>query len=262
MSVRVWTVVFIIVLMARVPGFSHWQAPPAPASAPVLPYVVQHVYPHDAKAFTQGLEYADGVLYEGTGLNGASSIRKVDLATGRVVQKRDVSSRYFGEGITVWKSALVELTWDTGVAFVYDKTTFKPIRQFSYEGEGWGLTHDGTNLIMSDGSDRLRVLDPDTFAERRRIAVTDHGVPVRDLNELEFVRGQILANVWLTDRIARVDPETGHVTGWLNLEGLLVGREPLSANAVLNGIAYDEAHDRLFVTGKLWPRLFEIRIVE
>lgn len=250
----------LAMLPARAPALARSQA--SSPSAPVLSYRVLHAYPHDPNAFTQGLEYADGILYEGTGLNGHSSIRKVTLDTGRVVQERRVSSKYFGEGITIWKSSLFELTWETGVAFVYDRATFTPLRRFSYAGEGWGLTHDATNLIMSDGTSRLRLLDPATFAERRRISVTDNGEPVRHLNELEYVRGQILANVWLTNRIARIDPGTGRVTGWLDLGGLPRPDEHVSPNAVLNGIAYDAQHDRLFVTGKLWPRLFEIEIEE
>jgi len=223
-------------------------------------YQIQHVYPHDRGAFTQGLQYVDGALYEGTGLNGHSSIRKVALETGKVLQKRDISAEYFGEGITVWKNDLIELTWRTHVAFVYDRATFQPKKQFSYPGEGWGLTHDGTNLIMSDGSDQLRVLDPVTFRERRRIRVTAAGAPLRDLNELEVVKGEIFANVWQTDYIARIAPDTGTVVGYIDLRGLLSPAERASTD-VLNGIAYDAARDRLFITGKLWPKLFEVQII-
>jgi glutaminyl-peptide cyclotransferase len=236
------------------------QRPPAPRLLPVYGYRVVRTYPHDPKAFTQGLQYVDGFLYEGTGLNGSSSVRKVKIETGEVVQRRDVARAYFGEGITVWKTDLIELTWRSNVAFVYDKNTFAPRRTFSYKGEGWGLTHDGTNLIMSDGTDELRVLDPVTFAERRRITVTALGAPLRNLNELEYVKGEILANVWTTDSIARVAPATGRVTGYIDLRGLLTPAEQASVD-VLNGIAYDEKGDRLFVTGKLWPKLFEIQIV-
>jgi len=229
-------------------------------NVPVYGYRVVRAYPHDPTAFTQGLQYVDGILYEGTGLNGRSSIRKVKLETGEVVQKRDLAKAYFGEGITVWKSDLIQLTWQSNVAFVYDKTTFAPRRTFKYRGEGWGLTHDGTNLIMSDGSDELRVLDPTTFAERRRIKVTAAGRPLPNLNELEFMNGEILANVWLTDSVARVAADTGHVLGYIDLSGLLSPAERASVD-VLNGIAHDAPNDRLFVTGKLWPRLFEIKIV-
>ena len=230
-----------------------------PQRLPVFGYRVVRAYPHDTKAFTQGLQYVDGFLYEGTGLNGSSSIRKVKLETGEVVQQRDLARAYFGEGITVWKTDLIQLTWQSEVAFVYDKTTFVPRSTFKYKGEGWGLTHDGTNLIMSDGTDELRVLDPATFAERRRIKVTAVGTPLRNLNELEYMRGEILANLWTTDSIARVAPDTGHVTGYIDLRGLLTPDERQSVD-VLNGIAYDEKNDRLFVTGKLWPKIFEIKI--
>ena len=232
----------------------------APRILPVQGYRVVRVYSHDPNAFTQGLQYVDGFLYEGTGLNGRSSIRRVKLETGEVLQKRDIAEAYFGEGITVWKTELIQLTWRSNVAFVYDKATFAPRRTFDYKGEGWGLTHDGTNLIMSDGTDELRVLDPETFAERRRIKVTAAGIPLRHLNELEYVNGEILANVWPTDSIARLSPATGRVTGYVDLGGLLTPGERASVD-VLNGIAYDAQNDRLFVTGKLWPRLFEIRIV-
>lgn len=243
----------------RAPGFARWQTP-AGSRLPVFGYTVLRTYPHDPGAFTQGLQFLDGVLYEGTGLNGRSSIRRVKLETGEVLQERAVPAEYFGEGIVVWKSELIELTWQSRVALVYDKTTFAPTRTFNYAGEGWGLTHDGANLIMSDGSAELRVLDPATFAERRRITVTAAGAPVIHLNELEFVKGEIFANIWPTDTIARISPETGHVTGWIDLRDLLTAAESRNVE-VLNGIAYDAAQDRLFVTGKLWPKIFEIQIV-
>ena len=243
---------------ARAPGFAAWQTPVA-GSLPIAGYAIQQVYPHDPGAFTQGLQYLDGVLYEGTGLNGRSSIRKVKLETGAVLQQRSVPAAYFGEGIVVWHKELIELTWQSQVAFVYDRDTFSPTRTFHYEGEGWGLTHDGANLIMSDGSAALRVLDPATFAERRRINVTAAGVPVKNLNELEFVKGEIFANIWQTNYIARISPKSGAVTGWIDLRGLLSDDEARHAD-VLNGIAYDAEHDRLFVTGKLWPKLFEIKL--
>jgi glutamine cyclotransferase len=228
---------------------------------PVYGYRIVRVYPHDPKAFTQGLQYLDGFLYEGTGLNGSSSIRKVKLETGEVLQKRDVARAYFGEGITVFKSDLIQLTWESNVGFVYDKATFAPRRTFKYKGEGWGLTHDGTSLFMSDGTDELRVLDPATFAERRRIKVTAAGMPLGRLNELEYMKGEILANVWTTDAIARVSPDTGRVSSYIDLSGLLT-RAELASVDVLNGIAYDADGDRLFVTGKLWPKVFEIKIVD
>ena len=235
-----------------------YQAPPG-GNVPLQGYQVVRSYPHDPDAFTQGLQYVDGVFYEGTGLNGRSSIRKVKIETGEVLQKRDLPQEHFGEGITVFKSDLIELTWQSRVAFVYDKATFEPKRRFSYVGEGWGLTHDGRNLIMSDGSDELRVLDPSTFTERRRIKVTAGGAPVGHLNELEVVKGEIFANIWMTDYVARIAPDTGRVTGYVNLRGLLTPVERARTD-VLNGIAYDAAHDRLFVTGKLWPKVFEIKV--
>jgi glutaminyl-peptide cyclotransferase len=242
------------------------QRPPAiPADLPVYGYHVEHTYPHDAQAFTQGLQFVDGVFYEGTGLNGHSSIRKVKVETGEVLQRREVPAEHFGEGITVWKNDLVELTWQSHIALVYDRATFEPRRTFSYQGEGWGLTHDGADLIMSDGSDELRVIDPSTFVERRRIHVTAGGAPLRNLNELEYVKGEIFANVWLTDYIARIAPGTGRVTGFIDLRGLLTPAERTAVDAqggVLNGIAYDAARDRLFVTGKLWPKVFEITVAE
>ena len=241
-------------------GFAPGQ-PPAGANLPVLGYSVVRTFPHDRDAFTQGLVFLDGFLYEGTGLNGRSSIRKVKLETGEVVQRRDVPAQYFGEGIAIWESELFELTWQSGVAFVYDRATFAPRRSVRYQGEGWGLTHDGTSLVMSDGSDSLRFLDPATFGERRRVNVTAAGVPLRALNELEYVKGEIFANIWQTDYIARIDPKTGRVTGWVDLRGLLSARDRVSTD-VLNGIAYDAAGDRLFITGKLWPRLFEIKLIK
>jgi len=227
---------------------------------PVAGYQVVRVYPHDSNAFTQGLQFVDGVLYEGTGLNGRSSIRKVKLETGEVLKRRDVPAQHFGEGIAIWKTDLIELTWQSQVAIVYDKDTFEQRRTLTYSGEGWGLTHDGTNLIMSDGTEYLRVLDPATFQVRKRIRVMAGQVPLRNLNELEFVKGEVLANIWTTDYIARINPETGRVVGYLDLRGLLTASERPS-DGVLNGIAYDAQRDRLFVTGKLWPKLFEIRVV-
>jgi glutaminyl-peptide cyclotransferase len=240
-------------------GFAPPQAPAA--SLPIYGYTIVRAYPHDPGAFTQGLEYVDGVLYESTGLHGRSSVRRVNLDTGAVLQKRDIAAEHFGEGITVYKSDLFELTWQSGIAFVYDRTTFAPKRSFKYNGEGWGLTHDGMSLIMSDGTEFLRFLDPATFAERRRVRVTGVGQPVKNLNELEFVKGEIFANVWMTDYIARIEPASGRVTSYVDLRGLLPERDT-PPDSVLNGIAYDAAGDRLFVTGKLWPRLFEIRLVK
>jgi glutamine cyclotransferase len=251
-------VVFLMIPFLIAPGVAILQVPAGP-SLPTFGYTVVAAYPHDRDAFTQGLQYVDGMLYEGTGLNGRSSIRKVQLETGTVVQRRELPPEYFGEGITIFKSQLYQLTYQSGIAFTYDAKTFTPLKTFRYQGEGWGLTHDGTNLVMSDGTDALRFLDPETFAERPRLRVTAAGTSVKRLNELEFVKGGLFANVWMTDYVARIDPKSGKVTGWIDLTGLLSPRERQSTD-VLNGIAYDAARDRLFVTGKLWPRLFEIRL--
>ena len=233
----------------------------APAAEHVDGYAVVHVYPHDPKAFTQGLIYVDGHLYEGTGLNGRSSVRMVDLATGRVLQKYDLPAEYFGEGLTEWGSNLIQLTWKAHKGFVYDRFSFSLLRTFEYKGEGWGLTHDATQLIMSDGTSYLRFLDPKTFREIRRVHVTDEkGRGIESLNELEYIHGEIYGNIWETDKIVRISPRTGKVLGWTDLSGILDKREVQDPGAVLNGIAYDASGDRIFVTGKLWPKLFEIKV--
>jgi glutamine cyclotransferase len=229
------------------------------AGTPVYGFEVVNVYPHDREAFTQGLLYRDSVLYESTGLNGRSSLRKVQLETGKVLQRISVDSRYFAEGLVDWGSRLVQLTWNTNIGFVYDLGSFKQQQTFSYTGEGWGLARDERRLIMSDGTSTLKFLDPQTFKVTGQVQVTDGNTAVRDLNELEVIDGQVYANVWLTDRIAIIAPESGRVTAWLNLAGLMA-RKGLSDDAVLNGIAYDSRRKRLFVTGKLWPSLFEIRV--
>jgi glutaminyl-peptide cyclotransferase len=235
----------------------------AVAPAPVHGFRVVRSYPHDRQAFTQGLEFVDGVLYESTGLNGRSGIRKVNLETGQVLQIQPLDASYFGEGITVWKNRIVQLTWQSGLGFVYDRQTLQQQRTFRYSGEGWGLTHDGTRIIMSDGSDNgaLRLLDPESLKQVGTLMVKDGGRPVGKLNELEFVKGQIYANVWQSERIAVISPASGRVTAWIDLHGLLDPREAAGVD-VLNGIAYDAKGDRLFVTGKLWPRLFEIQVVK
>jgi glutaminyl-peptide cyclotransferase len=231
------------------------------SATPVAGYQVVRVYPHDRQAFTQGLVFLDGHLYEGTGLNGQSTIRKVRLENGEVLQVKKIDSQYFGEGIAVVGKSLVQLTWQSEVGFVYDRETFERTRTFTYKGEGWGLAYDGKRLIMSDGTPTLRFLDPATLKETGRVVVKDGGVPVEDLNELEVVKGEIFANIWNVERIARIAPATGQVTGWIDMRGLLDPRDAAQGVDVLNGIAYDAATDRLFVTGKLWPKLFEIKIV-
>jgi glutaminyl-peptide cyclotransferase len=233
---------------------------PRRSTIPIHSFSVVRSYPHDPTAFTQGLQYVDGFLYEGTGQNGQSSIRRVALETGEVLQRRDIPKQHFGEGITVLNTELFQLTWQSGIGFVYDRKTFDLKRTFRYSGEGWGLTEHANELIMSDGTSSLRFINPSTFTERRRLKVTADGQPLARLNELEFVKNEIYANVWTTDQVARIDPATGTVTGYIELSGLLSARERSSAD-VLNGIAYDAKGDRLFVTGKWWPRLFEIKVI-
>lgn len=229
---------------------------------PVQTFQVVHAYPHDSQAFTQGLIYIDGHFYESTGLNGRSSLRMVDPTTGNVLQRHDLPPQYFGEGLTDWGSTLIQLTWTSHVAFVYDRFSFSVQRTFSYEGEGWGLTHDAEQLIMSDGTSYLRFLDPRTFRVTRRLQVVDeNGRGVENLNELEYIHGEIYGNVWQTDYIVRISPSTGKILGRIDLSGIIDRRALAGNGAVLNGIAYDSAHDRLFVTGKLWPKLFEIKVV-
>jgi glutaminyl-peptide cyclotransferase len=224
-------------------------------------YRIVHTYPHDPHAFTQGLVFVDGHLYESTGLNTQSTLRMVDIDTGHVLQEQPVDPRYFAEGLAAWGSTLVQLTWQSHIALVYDRFSFRMLRTLSYSGEGWGLTADARSLILSDGTDMLRFFDPVTFQEIRHIPVKDHGKPVTDINELEYVHGQIYANIWHSDRIARISTATGKVLGWIDLKGILPDSERSSPEAVLNGIAFDSSHNRLFVTGKLWPKLFEIEVV-
>ncbi|MCH2204399.1 MAG: glutaminyl-peptide cyclotransferase [Lentisphaerales bacterium] len=228
---------------------------------PVYKAKIINTYPHDSKAFTQGLIYHEGFLYESTGLRGESSLRKVKLKTGEVLQKRDLQPKLFGEGLAIWKNQLIQLTWHAGVAFVCDIEKFNVLKAFAYSGEGWGLTANDDNFIMSDGSAELRFLDPKTFKEVKKITVTDEdGKPVKNLNELEFIDGEIFANVWMKNKIARIGPESGKVNAWIDLIDLVPPEHKGSDEAVLNGIAYDSKNDRLFVTGKLWPELYEIKI--
>jgi glutamine cyclotransferase len=215
-------------------------------------------YPHDPQAFTEGLIYRDGRLFESTGLTGLSTIREVRLGDGRVLRKVKLPPSLFGEGLVDWKDQLISVTWQTGLGFRWDRATFRKLGEFRYQGEGWGLTRNERDIILSDGSAVLRFLDPTTLKVRRRLKVTEGGVPLAYLNELEWVKGEILANIWLTDNIARIDPATGKVTGRIDLSGLRAGGR--SDDDVLNGIAYDSAGDRLFVTGKNWPRLYEIKL--
>jgi glutamine cyclotransferase len=222
---------------------------------------VVNTFPHDRAAFTQGLVFEDGMLYEGTGLNGRSTLRHVELESGDVLQSYSLSPEYFGEGITIWEDRIVQLTWKSGQGFVYEKDSFELLDSFVYPIEGWGITHDGARLIMSDGTSMLHFWDPDTFEEVGSVEVCGDAGPVTRLNELEYIQGKVFANVWQTDRIAIIDPDTGSVTAWIDLRGLL-GPEDLSEPVdVLNGIAYDADGERLFVTGKLWPKVFQIELV-
>jgi glutamine cyclotransferase len=231
-----------------------------PKAAPEYTFAVVRVFPHDPTAYTQGLTYRDGFLYEGTGRNGQSSLRKVRLETGEVIQHVDLGREFFGEGITIIKGRIFQLTWKSGVGFVYDLNSFHLIQKFGYSGEGWGLATDGRKLFLSDGTSEIRILNAETLLETRRIRVHDGATPIDQLNELELVEGQIFANVWHSNRIARISPQTGDVVGWIDLEGLLSPIYRLDPEAVLNGIAYDPLRKRLFVTGKLWPNIFEIRL--
>lgn len=232
------------------------------ASVPQYSYKIVKVFPHDPEAYTQGLVYKDGFLYEGTGLNGRSSLRKVRLESGEVLQRVDLPPEFFGEGIGFLGGKIFQLTWKAGTGFIYDARDFHLLRKFSYPGEGWGLTTDGHLLYMSDGTPEIRVLNPETLKEVRRIKVHDGASPVQELNELEFINGEIFANIWQTDRIARISPRTGKVVGWIDLSGLLSPMYRRTPDAVLNGIAYDAQGKRLFVTGKLWPNVFEITLVK
>ncbi len=232
-----------------------------PEEIPVYTYKTVNTYPHDPEAFTQGLVFEDGVLYEGTGLRGRSTLRKVVLETGEILQHYEVPARYFGEGITIFGNRIIQLTWQSRTGFVYDKKSFERLRSFTYPTEGWGITHDGNRLIVSDGTSTLYFWDPETFQEVGRIEVRGATGPVSRLNELEYIGGEVYANVWQTDRIARIDPRTGRVAGWIDLAGLLGPRDRDRQVGVLNGIAYEREKKRLFVTGKLWPRLFEIELV-
>lgn len=233
---------------------------PAAAAVPTLAYQVRHIYPHDAGAFTEGLFYLRGELYESTGLEGQSNIRRVRLQDGAVLQSQSIAPNLFGEGIVNWGEEIISLTWRNQVGFRWNLKTFAKRKTFRYPGEGWALTQNGKTLIMSDGTPVLRVLDPATFKVIRRITVRADGVPVANLNELEWVKGRILANIWTTNRIAIINPASGAVTSWIDLGGLPDALRPPNPDAVLNGIAYDKDHDRLFVTGKNWPRLYEIAL--
>lgn len=231
------------------------------STTPVDTAKIVNTYPHDNGAFTQGLAISNGQLYEGTGQYGTSTLRHVELETGKVLRSVGLQRQFFGEGIAIWKDSIIQLTWKSRRAFVFDLATLKYRKAYKYAGEGWGLTHDGRHLIISDGSSRLRFVEPDTFREVRRVTVHDGRRRIEDLNELEYVDGEIYANVWYNDAIARISPEDGRVLGWIDLSHLWPVNQRPTREHVLNGIAYDATNKRLFVTGKNWPRLFEIRVV-
>jgi len=235
-------------------------AAPANGPAPKYGYQIVNMWPHDSNAFTQGLILMDGKLLESTGQEGFSSLRRVELESGKVLQKVDVPEPYFAEGITQLNGKVYQLTWQHNLGFIYDAQTFNRLAQFNYQGEGWGLTTDGQSLILSDGSPNIRFIDPVSFKVTRTINVTDRNRPIRELNELEYVNGEIYANVWHENRIATIDPQSGRVNSWIDLTGLMPEGELQDPEAVLNGIAYDQASDELIVTGKLWPRVFEIKV--
>ena len=227
---------------------------------PNYTYEIVKVYPHDPDAFTQGLVFRDGKLLESTGEEGRSTLRRVDLDSGQTLKKVDLAPQYFGEGMTVLNNKVYQVTWQHQIGFIYDYQTFERLGEFNYEGEGWGLTTDGQSLILSDGSNRLRFLDPNSFRVVRTIAVTENGKPVSQLNELEYIKGEIYSNIWHSTRIVTINPQTGAVTASMDCADLVSQSGAHDEEAVLNGIAYDEASGRLFVTGKLWPKLFEIRV--
>ncbi len=236
----------------------HVGNPDAPTS---WRYTVVNTFPHDRQAFTQGLVLESGVLFEGTGLCGRSQLRKVELLTGDVLQQHNLPDEFFGEGVTIFGDRIIQLTFQSNVGFVYDKSSFDLLRQFHYPTEGWGLTHDGKQLIMSDGTPMLYFLDPETFEQVNRMMVFDQDKPVWGLNELEYIEGRVYANVWPTDRIVQIEPGTGKVVGWIDMKGLLGPQDRNGSEDVLNGIAYDPAGRQLFVTGKLWSKLFEVKLI-
>jgi glutamine cyclotransferase len=233
----------------------------AQSAPPVYGYKVVRTYPHSTQSYTEGFFYLDGLFYEGTGLAGQSALRAIQPETGKVVQESDLDPKYFGEGIVDAGPNILEWTWQSHIGFVIDRFSFRVVREFHYTGEGWGMTRMGNQIVTSDGSSTLRFRDPNTFAETRHITVHEGLAHVRELNELEYVKGEIYANVWHTDRIVRISPKDGRVLGWIDLRGLLRDEQRVNGEAVLNGIAYDAKGDRLFVTGKQWPAIFEIKLV-
>jgi glutamine cyclotransferase len=260
-SIHGFLFLFGVFLTAAFPETSKGEVSNQNRIIPVYSYRIVKTFPHDQEAFTQGLVFDHGVLYEGTGLRGRSELRKVAIPSGKVLKRIKLPGRFFGEGITIYKEKVIQLTWKSHIGFVYDKGTLKRLHNFYFPTEGWGITHDETRLVMSDGTSKLYFLNKNSFNVTGVIEVRENGVPLAELNELEYVNGEVWANVWTTDRIARISPTTGQVTGWIDLSGLLKAEGPTRSVDVLNGIAYDKENDRLYVTGKLWPKLFEIELV-
>ncbi len=250
-----------VVILIAVVSVLAWRHFKNSVDSDVWTYKIINTFPHDREAFTQGLVFENGVLYEGTGIPGRSELRTVELETGKVLQKYKLPDQFFGEGITIFKDRIIQLTYQSNVGFVYDKESFELLREFSYSTEGWGITHNGTHLIMSDGTPMLYFLDPEKFKQINRMMVFEQDRPVWGLNELEYVNGEIYANVWPTDRIVRIAPETGKVVGWVDMKGLLPPEDRDEEVDVFNGIAYDPDNNRLFMTGKFWPKLFEIKLI-
>jgi glutaminyl-peptide cyclotransferase len=234
---------------------------PRGGAVPTFGYRIVASYPHATDSYTEGFFYLDGIFYESIGINGRSAVMAVAVETGRTLHRHDLPPQYFGEGIVDWGSNVYQWTWKSHVCFVYDRFTLKPVKRFTYTGEGWGMTRTDKELITSDGSATLRFCDPDSFQETRHIVVREGGKAIDQLNELEFIKGEIYANVWHSDLIARISPRDGHVIAWIDLTGLLAADQRIDAESVLNGIAYDKKNDRLFVTGKRWPAVFEIKVI-
>jgi glutamine cyclotransferase len=258
--IAILLIVVIIVLSASILVIFNSINASAKSIATHYTYTIVNTYPHDTNAFTEGLVYSGGFLYESTGLNGASSLRRVDLTTGNVLQEYNLPIQYFGEGIAIVNNTIIQLTWQSNIGFIYNKTTFAVLGNFTYPTEGWGLTFDGKQLIMSDGTDHLYFLNPTTFQQTGQIQVHDGNKAVVKINSLDYINGEVYANIWQTNTIAIINPETGQVTAWINLTGLPDSNNP-NPDAVLNGIAYDQQNGRLFVTGKEWPNLYQIKLV-
>ncbi len=256
MNIRLLHIVPLLGLLTLLIGLS----PMSCVAAPIFGYRVVATYPHSVDSYTEGFFYLGGLFYEGTGQWGHSSLMAIQPQTGKPVQRIDLPSQYFGEGIVDWGPNVYEWTWKSHVCFVYDRFSFPLVKQFSYTGEGWGMTRTEKEIVTSDGTSTLRFRDPNTFKETRHIVVKDGTTTVDLLNELEYIKGTIFANVWHSDRIAEISPKDGHVIAWIDLAGLLPESQRVNRESVLNGIAYDELHDRIFVTGKQWPTVFEIRV--